>query len=66
MKEKSEDVESDQKAEVILLKDLAPRKDVKAGCGGILFCEAFDPAAETDPGLDRGADASGSAGRGSR
>jgi hypothetical protein len=63
MKEKDENVESDQKGEVVLLEDLAPRKDVKAGCGGILFGEAFLSAAETDAGLDRSADASGLPGR---
>jgi len=59
MKEKDEDVESGQKAEVVLLEDLAPRKDVKAGRGGILFGEAFLTASETDPEHERGVDAAG-------
>jgi hypothetical protein len=55
MKEKDEDVASDQKTEVVLLEDLAPRKDVKGGSPGILFGEASAPAAETRARPERGA-----------
>ena len=50
---KEKDVKRKKRGAIILLEDLAPRKDVKGGAGKIVFGEGGDPAGRAEEDQER-------------